>query len=300
MVKALTPDWSETLVDRIAHQDFVLFIGAGLSSNSQNSLGVKPPRWRGLLEALRDKFVANSTQALTAVNKAIRAGDLLSAAELIEHHCETKGRLDDFRTEIVRLTDGGEGEQASLLFQKNDLHDLISDLFPRIIVTTNYDTILERHFTTGYKALTYEKKDIASYIRQGKYVLIKLHGSASDSAHMILTRMDFTRLRKEGRNTLETLEALLLTRTALFIGYSLDDPDLRLLLENQFGAKGAPPGHYLLASDKTSAVHKSLLREAYGVNVVEYSGDHGAGVTRSLETLSEAVLAVRASKGLNY
>lgn len=291
MTRTVTPEWSEVLVDRIAHQDFVLFVGAGLSSNSKNSNGDMPPRWKGLLEALRDKFATSSQSLLKEVNRAMRSGDLLLAAELLENYCETKGRLDDFRAEIARLTDGGQ--ESHLVFQKNSLHDLISDLFPRIIVTTNYDKILERHFQAGYKTLTYDQDDIASHVRQGKYLLIKLHGSVDDPTKMILTRMDFTRLRKSGRNTLDTLEALLLTRTALFIGYSLDDPDLRLLLENQFGAKGSRPGHFLLASTKTSDAQRHLLKNAYGVNVVEYSGDHREGVERSLTDLAGLVTAAR-------
>lgn len=292
MVRTITPEWSEVLVDRIAHQDFVLFIGAGLSSNSQNSAGDSPPRWKGLLEALRDKFAGTSPSVLKEVNRAMRTGDLLLAAELLENYCEAKGRLDDFRAEIARLTDGGQ--ESHLVFQKNGLHDLISDLFPRIIVTTNYDKILERHFQAGYKTLTYEQDDIASHVRQGKFLLVKLHGSVDDPAKMILTRMDFTRLRQSGRNTLDTLEALLLTKTALFVGYSLDDPDLRLLLENQFGAKGSRPGHFLLASTKTSHAQRHLLKKAYGVNVVEYSGEHKEGVERSLRALSDLVSAARA------
>jgi hypothetical protein len=287
----MVPEWSEVLVDRIAHEDFVLFIGAGLSSNSENSNGDSPPRWKGLLEVLRDKFASSNQSVLKEVNRSIRNGDLLLAAELLENYCEGRGRGDDFRAEIARLTDGGQ--ESHLVFQKNGLHDLISDLFPRIIVTTNYDKILERHFQAGYKTLTYEQDDIASHVRQGKYLLIKLHGSVDDPAKMILTRMDFTRLRRNGRNTLDTLEALLLTRTALFIGYSLDDPDLRLLLENQFGAKGSRPGHYLLAPAKTTDAQRHLLKNAYGVNVVEYTGDHREGVERSLKALADLVAAAR-------
>ena len=291
MARRIRPEWSDILVDRIAQQDFVLFIGAGVSSNSANSNGDSPPRWRELIESLRDKFAASNSAVKGSVSRAIRAGDLLLAAELIERHCETVGRSQDFRSEIARLTDGGR--DAENLFKKNAIHEVISNLFPRIIVTTNYDRILERHFQSGYQVLTYEQSDIANYVRQGQYVLIKLHGSVDDPAKMILTRMDFSDLRRSGRNTLDTLEALMLTKTALFVGYSMDDPDLRLLLENQFGAKGAEAGHYLLASTGTSDAQKHLLKKVYGVNVVEYSGDHYSGVKDSLGELADLVTAVR-------
>lgn len=296
MARISTPEWPEVLVDRIAHQDYVLFIGAGISANCVNAAGDGPPRWRGLIEQLSEKFIQNNASATRDVKRAIRNSDLLLAAELVENYCDTRGRMDDFRSEIARLVDGGQSKDV--VFRPGQIHEVISDLFPRIIVTTNYDKILERHFQAGYKTLTYENDEVSAQVRQGRHLLVKLHGSVDDPSNMILTRMDFTDLRKKGRNTLETIEALLLTRTALFVGYSLDDPDLRLILENQFGAKGSRPGHYLLTSNRTSLIQKKLLKSAYGVNTLEYSGEHGDGVQRSLRSLAESVAASSAAPGV--
>lgn len=285
------PDWPDVLVDRIAQHDYVLVVGAGISSNSKNALGQSPPRWRELIEALSDKFLSGNKARADEVKRAIRAHDLLTAAEVIQHHCDLTSRLDDFRNAIAIKVDGGVTAESA--FQKNDIHDLISSLDPRIIITTNYDKILDRHFKDGFRILQHDSTEIASSVRQGHPVIVKLHGSVDHSAHTILTRLDFTRLRREGRHALDTLEALLLTRTALFIGYSLDDPDLRLLLENQFGAKGARPAHYLLTQKEKSDIRRALFREAYGVNLLEYSGDHVAGVTKSLIDLVALVEAKR-------
>lgn len=292
--------WSDKLVERIADQDFVLFIGAGVSTNSLNSYDEKPPGWKALIEILAAKFANGHTATAKAIKAAVRSGDLLLAAEIIENFCRENSRLDDFRAEIARLTDGGSA--VDRVFQRNEIHERISDLAPRIIITTNFDNILERHFLNGFKTFTYNQDgtDIASYIRQGDEVLIKLHGGVADPARMVITRMDFTKLRREGRTTLETVESLLMTRTALFIGYSLDDPDMRMLLETQFGAKGARPGHYMLASNKMPALKRALLSEAYGVKLVAYSGDHRAGVLRSLEELIERVEAEKSKKRLTF
>jgi hypothetical protein len=300
MSRVTPASWSDKLVERIADQDFVLFIGAGVSTNSSNAHGERPPGWKSLVELLAAKFVNDHAATSRSVRAAVRSGDLLTAAETIEHYCRENSRLDDFRAEIARLTDGGSA--IDRVFHRNQIHERISDLAPRIIITTNFDNILERHFLNGFKAFTYNQDgtDIASYVRQGDEVLIKLHGGVADPARMIITRMDFTKLRREGRTTLETVESLLMTRTALFIGYSLDDPDMRMLLETQFGAKGARPGHYLLASDKTPSLKRSLLKEAYGVNLVTYSGEHEEGVLRSLEELIERVEAEKSKKRLTF
>ena len=283
------PDWPDILVDRISQHDYVLVVGAGISSNSMNELGNSPPRWRELIEGLSDKFLSGNKARADEVKRAIRSHDLLTAAEVIQHYCEMTSRLDDFRNEIAAQVDGGTTAKAA--FQKNEIHDLISGLDPRIIITTNYDKILDRHFKDGFRILLYDSTEIASIVRQGHPVIVKLHGSVDHSSSTVLTRLDFTRLRREGRHALDTLEALLLTRTALFIGYSLDDPDLRLILENQFGAKGARPAHYLLTQREKSDIRRALFREAYGVNLLEYSGDHVGGVTKSLTDLVALVEA---------
>jgi SIR2-like protein len=288
---ATLPEWPDVLVDLISQHDYVLFVGAGISSNSQNSLGHSPPRWRELIEALSEKFLSGSSVRAAEVLKAIRTHDLLTAAEIIQHHCMENSRIDDFRNEIAKRVDGGS--TAESIFQKNPIHDLISALDPRIIFTTNYDKILERHFKYGFRILSFDSKEIAATVRQGHPVIVKLHGSVDQAGFTILTRLDFTRLRREGSHALDTIEALLLTRTALFVGYSLDDPDLRLVLENQFGSKGVRPAHYLLTHRERSEIRRALLREAYGVNLVEYSGEHGAGVNGSLTALVDRVAAIR-------
>jgi hypothetical protein len=289
--RLVLPDWPDVLVDRISQHDYVLFIGAGISSSSKNGLGQSPPRWLELIEGLSTKFLSGNNARAAEVARAIRAHDLLTAAEVIQHHCIASSRADDFRNEIALRVDGGI--TADSAFEKNPIHDLISGLDPRIIVTTNYDKILERHFKHGFKILYFDSAEIASTVRQGHPVIVKLHGSVDHAASTILTRLDFTRLRRDGRHALDTLEALLLTRTALFVGYSLDDPDLRLVLENQFGAKGARPAHYLLTQREKSDIRRALFREAYGVSLLEYSGDHVAGVAKSLTALVALVEAKR-------
>jgi len=277
-----TPVWPETLVNLIGNQDFVLFLGAGLSANAANSRGETPPRWRELLEDLTANLIThNSTAGL--IRRFIKAKDYLSAAEHLAYFCENNSLLAEFRNRIVRATDGGDNSNDA--FFGGAVYGLISDLNPRIIVTTNYDRILERHFVNGFRVKHFEDSDIASNIRQGAPVLLKLHGTADTPEKTILTRTDFARLRRTGGHALETVQALLLTRTVLFLGYSLDDPDLRLLLENLFGAQGQLPAHYLLGSNRIPLPDRRSLKEVYGTQVLAYGGEASPGVERSLQAL---------------
>lgn len=282
-----TPTWPESLVDRVAADDCVVFIGAGISSNSTNNAGASPPRWKALLEDLIARFTKGSPAAERKAKSYVRNGDFLGAAEYIAHLCEKNGLLADFRERIATATDGSE--DGTDPFVGNELHVCLSDLNPRIIVTTNYDKILERHFQNGYRLKQFSDTDIAATIRRGRSVLLKLHGTMDAASSTILTRTDFARLRRDGSHALETLGALLLTRTVLFLGYSLDDPDLRLLLENLFGAQGQQPGHYLLTSDTVEDADREVFKSVYGVELLTYHGDH---FTATRESLAELVLAV--------
>ena len=51
-----------------------------------------------------------------------------------------------------------------------------------VIVTTNYDKILDRHFKGGFRILSYESAEVASIVRQEHPVILKLHGSADHSS----------------------------------------------------------------------------------------------------------------------
>jgi hypothetical protein len=76
-----------------------------------------------------------------------------------------------------------------------------------------------------------------------------IHGTVDKVDEIVLSRTDYSRLRLHGAQALEVLEALLLTRTALLVGYGLRDPDVQLLFENVFGARDETPAHYILTPD---------------------------------------------------
>ena len=67
----------------------------------------------------------------------------------------------------------------------------------------------------------------------------------------------------------------MLTRTALFVGYSFQDPDILLLLENVFGGAAQVGAHYWLAPSNGPDYLKLLYRNHYGIQLVEYDSSEG-------------------------
>lgn len=287
--------WPDDLVESLARRDCVIFVGAGFSKNATSSSAAAPPSWKELLLKLLDTIYPKNTSGRRAsrgqkIQSQINAGDLLWAAQELELEYSEKGKSSDFRGIICRSVDGPKNHE----FEPGEVHDTLLDLNSRLVITTNYDKVIERLFGVGYVYLDYSSDAIADTIRSGREVVLRLHGSVDYPDKTVLTRLDFSRLRKNGSQAISVLEALSLTRTVLFLGYSLDDPDLQLVLENQVNISGGTASHYRLASaGSVPDSRKKVMNEAFGVNIIPYRGHNGSGFQAALTTLVDRVTQER-------
>lgn len=287
--RTLQRRWPESLIQQVATHNFVLVVGAGASLGCSNSIGARPLSWPDLIKQLNAKFGSGSTKA--AVTKLLQHNQFLEAAEVLKAHARATSKEQDFLDAIVLLTDGGPSQDRQ--FQPGKLQDTLLRLDPYVFVTTNYDRILERACNSGFNVHHSDFDQLAQDVRTGTPLILKIHGSADRKKGMVLTRSDYMRLRREATTALEVLQALLLTRTTLFVGYSFSDPDIQLLLENAVGARGGPAAHYLLTSDSTPTHQREVLKHSYGTTLVTYKGADYAEMARMLELLADAVEAVR-------
>lgn len=294
-------EWPDNLLHSLATGDCVLVIGAGFSRNSKTPREPysSPPSWKNLLEELMahlpDYLGQHDGQEGGHAQALLDAEDYLGAAQALEQEFTSRSRRKEFR-DLIKAKVEGHPKNS---FEAGECHSLLDDLQPRIIITTNYDRILEHHFKAGFEVHQYDSETIANSIRLGKEIILKLHGDANNSQGIVITRLDFTRLRREGRHALATLEALLLTRTVLFLGYGLGDPDIQLLLENQFGMNGHQPGHYILVKENSVyPTKRSIYAEAFGVEVLEYpERDNYLGFQEALRDLVGQVAGTRSELG---
>ena len=90
------------------------------------------------------------------------------------------------------------------------------------------------------------------------------------------------------------MQSLFATYTLVFIGYSLSDPDIQLLLETSNVGGSHSFRHYAVVP---SGIHQAVGRamsEAYGINLVEYDASSGHQVVAdSLFKLADVVEAER-------
>jgi len=210
---------------------------------------------------------------------------MLDAAALIRHEAVQKSRLQDFYNYIRVAVDGKPGAS----FDGSAWHDAVVKLEPQLIVTTNYDKILERATGNGYSTHEFSSDRVAGDVRRRVPTLLKIHGSVDAIEDIVLTRTDYTRLRLTGAHALGVLQALFLTRTALLVGYSLGDPDIQLLFENVLGGRNEAPAHYMLASDDMPGYEQDVLQYSYGVTPVKYAAGSYDDALKALVELADLV-----------
>ncbi|MCJ0893760.1 SIR2 family protein [Rhodococcus sp. ARC_M5] len=262
--------WPKDLVQQVGSSNVVLFVGAGASMSSENGQGARPLDWQKLLQSLAAE-ICSTDELASAVNPLIGEGKYLEAAEHISYIAKRDGNGNHYRDTIANLCDGPPGDQ----FQPSGLHAALIDLAPPVIVTTNFDHILERAVVGGYDPIQFYEPGIDNAIRQGKNIILKLHGSVKQGSKIVLTESEYVSMRRDGVLALDVLQSLLLTRMALFVGYSVNDPDLRLILSSLFGVHGRSPGHVIVTDGEIPAYKRYLFTEVYGLNAVSYPrGEH--------------------------
>lgn len=193
--------------------DAALFVGAGMSRPA----GFVD--WRGLLRELAEDLGLDID----------RESDLIAVAQ---YHVNTAGGrarlnqaiMDEFTKDAV----------------PSDAHEIVARLPIKTIWTTNYDTLIEDAFRAAGKRL--DVKDVARSIavtmprRDG--VLYKMHGDIRDPGKAVLTKEDYETYSLTRQPFATALEADLLTKTFLFLGFSFTDPNLDYVLARIRGLLG--------------------------------------------------------------
>lgn len=256
-----------------ADQDLVVFVGSGISASCTNRAGAHPPTWKDLIRRSTDIL---SPDTAGKVRELVKAGRLLDAAELLVYLTEKAGKRKQLDTRFRELLEGDRKDP----FIQSDWHTRLFDLDPRIIITTNFDRIIEKDSRSYYNCSSYSATSFDEDVRNKTPIVIKLHGDFNRSDrddHIIITRSDYASLRHmKGRRTFDLVQALLLTHNALFIGYSLSDPDLQLLLQENFADRSVKCAHYLLTTDATPDYVRSYYLNCFGVRIlVSEDSDYG-------------------------
>lgn len=203
---------SRRLADLASRGELVLFLGAGVS----RSAGL--PLWMELLHELAEE-VGLDVEAI-----GLRRLNPLDWAQLIEGRMGGTKALGD--AVARRLSQSHYGLS----------HALLAALPVEEVVTTNYDRLFElASEATGRRTAVLPYETAADCERW----LLKMHGCVREPGKIVLTRAAYLRYADNRAALAAIVQALLITRHMLFLGFSLDDDNFHQIIDAVRKAVGA-------------------------------------------------------------
>jgi hypothetical protein len=111
--------------------------------------------------------------------------------------------------------------------EPGEAHRAFAELPFDTIYTTNFDLLLEDAFTAVKRPFRSLVGELQMPFHGGPLTtsIVKMHGDLRHEEHVIVTREDYEKYLDTYPVIATHLSALLITKTALFVGYSLSDPD---------------------------------------------------------------------------
>lgn len=237
------------------------FIGAGFSLNAKIPSGKKMLDWDGL-----GKKVASTLPEYQYTTP-------LEALSAYAHEF-SRVKLVEFLSSSLLVT----------LIQPAKAHEEFCRLPFERVVTTNFDFLLEQAYAklNKYCIPLVSEDQLAVGDPQAGVRLLKLHGDLHHPNRLVVTEEDYDAFLNALPLLATHLSSLLIDHTALFIGYSLDDPDFRQiwqLVKDRLGALRRPA--YVLQVGAAS--HVVSRYERRGVKVINLPKTPNRSYAETLE-----------------
>jgi hypothetical protein len=194
------------LLDDLVAGRWLPVVGAGMSLNAKLPAGKTMPLWPKLGERLGEDLVDFSPTGTL---------DAISAFQ----HEFGRSKLIERLIEILHIKDAQPGLA----------HNAFCEIPFDTACTTNFDFLLERQYERGsrhvYTVVDEEQLSINGSL--AGTLLLKLHGDLRHPSRLVVTEEDYDAFLSKYPLIATYLANLLITKTAVFVGYSLDDPDFR-------------------------------------------------------------------------
>jgi hypothetical protein len=259
------------LLEDLVNGRWLPVIGAGMSLNAKLPPPAKMPLWHDLGNSL-----ANELQDYAPVS-------VLDGISAYEHEFG-RARLIERLAELLHL------DRA----QPGPAHKEFCSLPFDIVCTTNFDFLLEKQYDlerqdnrTVHPVV--DEDQLSINIGTTGTLLLKLHGDVRHPKRLVVTEADYDGFLANYPLIATYLSNLLITKTAVFIGYSLDDPDFRQIWQvvtSRLG-KARRMAYAITVGGKPGDIARFERR---GVKVVNLPGSrdrYGAVLAESFTELRE-------------
>jgi hypothetical protein len=270
----------DDLARSIHHRRAILFVGAGVS------MVVGLPSWQALIDHMMSELeVPEDPRGRPGIDHPV----------LAEYYRLRRGTIGPLRSWMDR-----EWKVSEQRVRESRIHEMIVSLDFPLIYTTNYDRNLETAFELAQKPFhkIANARDLTLADREGTKI-VKFHGDFDDDSSLVLTESDyFARLNFDSPLDVK-FRADAMSRTLLFIGYSMQDLNIRLLLYRIWETwsrsayeRNRPPSYVFLP--RAGPAQEAVL-SSWGITVLTSRlPDPEAALTEFLEALHARVEEIAA------
>lgn len=260
-----------------SNNELVPFIGAGLSMIAGGS------SWMTLLE-----------EALNQINAKIGfEAQLKEIEKSLAKGPQIKGILRNLKRTYIstfdplllsQLYENNFGRHAVITFLQKELkkitspaktHELLFKVNQQIIVTTNYDNLIEQTASRlGLNYRTILKEEDVPFWSDSELKIIKMHGSLMDPFDpdsVVFTRNDYEAYGLKRPSLSLLINFIMTTKSLLLIGYSARDPDFLALHDIvRLNLKKNKRNIYLILFDATPIIMEYWM--SYGFYPINLDG----------------------------
>ncbi|MER8464528.1 SIR2 family protein [Mesorhizobium sp. M1396] len=276
----------DKLKDAYRKNRCAVLVGAGASA------GAGLPVWGTLLE----KMIAEGERHLV-----VESGKAKEYRQLLSDPSKYLMVASGLKEDIHLYFD--EFIESSFIAPKpkpTDFHRALVSLDRlQFVLTTNYDTIIERAYRSAgdedVPVLTFkEVGELQRRLSKREFFILKAHGDAAKVGNgIILTEIDYRNILYRQRAYQSLLSAMFTMFTIVFVGASMTDPEIKLLLNyiaDAF-APGSGPNHYAVMTEQDiTGVEKDRWFKDLNVQLVPVSkADDYLELTEFLGALKSSV-----------
>lgn len=246
-------DYINTSIEKIRqamdNNKLVIFVGAGVSANS------RCPSWGELIEKFADELGIQQSERNISTEYFLK---------IPQYYYIERGEKEYFDI-ISEVFDNPNNIPVP-----NAINRILFELNPSVVVTTNFDELLEKTIQSEGRFYTVIKQDKDLPYSLNDNLVIKMHGDVK-LKNIVLKEEDYLNYSNKFPLIENYLKGLFSTKTILFVGYSANDPDFKLIFN---WVKEQLKGHfqpaYLLETEKEQERLEFNYYKDRGINILYY------------------------------
>lgn len=277
----------EEMANHLLNNRLTLFVGAGFS----RLFGF--PSWTKLLTDIIDTYELRECLVDTNLFYFLDENEYDNAKEINDEILEKllgvdylrlAGYIDyllreNHKTSIHNavLDSINEYEETR---EKNDNYNYLVDFFHNNreyfedIITTNYDTNIELCFNWDISVIN---RNLSSLNKiSGKNKLFKIHGCVSDDSdgfhsEIVITEKDYNDFNNNNKYLFYKLYSFFTEKKIVFIGYSINDPNIRFLLNQVIEENAGKVGLdiFWINRDTLNVLDKKYYEDQFKLKIIE-------------------------------